>query len=209
MSGRAARIWLALGGVVAASCNFDSSSTGNGGGDGRDSGPDTIDATVASDDGSMPDAAGGPDADVSPLDCATACDGIGTCEGEVCTITCGDDSCDDRVDCPAGVPCRVRCSEPGACGGGIRCGGATSCTVECSANDSCAGAIECGDDLPCTVTCSAQNTCVSGVQCSASCACSVACDGPSSCDTDATCPEGCDAGKGCTATRDGCHTCER
>ena len=207
MSGRRARIWLALGGVVAASCNFDSS--GNGG-DGRDSSPDTIDAAVVGPggDAAQLDAAGEPDADVSPVDCATACDGIGTCEGETCTITCSDDSCNQRVDCPAGVPCRVRCSEANACGGGVHCGGATTCTVECSANNSCSGAIQCGDDLPCTVTCSGQNTCVSGVECSASCACAVECSGPSSCDTDATCPDGCDAGKGCTTERDGCNTCD-
>ncbi len=207
MSSTRARIWLALGGgLVLASCSFDSSSPGSGR---LDSGPGAIDAASPMlDGGGSSDAtAGDPDAGESTVDCATACDGIGTCEGEVCAITCGGDDCDTRVDCPAGVPCRVRCTAEGACAGGVRCGRATSCTVECSAKDTCGGAIECGIDLPCTVTCSAQNACAAGVSCSSACSCSVECTGPSSCDTGATCPDGCDDGKGCTVEGDSCDTC--
>lgn len=206
MSSTRARIWLLVGGLVVASCSFDSSSPGRGG---RDSGPGAIDAAVDPiRDAGPRDAAAEPDAGVSEVDCATACEGIGTCEGEVCAITCGDDDCDARVDCPAGVECRVRCTEEGACAGGVRCGRATSCTVECSAKDTCGGVIECGKDRPCTVTCSAQNACTAGVSCGDSCACSVECTGPSSCDTGATCPDGCDDGKGCTVLGDSCDTCD-
>ena len=97
MSSTRARIWLALGGVIAASCNFDSSSPGSGR---QDSGSGAIDAAVPILDGggSFDATAGDPDAGESEVDCATACAGIGTCEGEVCAITCGGDDCDTRVD---------------------------------------------------------------------------------------------------------------
>lgn len=201
--------WLALACAIAASCGFDRS--GPGGSSGKDGAP-AIDAAVLSGDAGSGDAAAGdPDAgDDPPTTCAEACAGIGTCEGETCAINCDGDDCDDQVDCPAGVPCRVRCSAQGACAAGVNCGAATSCTVECSANMTCAGLIECGIDRPCTVTCSGQNACVGGTLCASACACSVECTGPSSCDTDATCPDGCDDGKGCSSTDPPtCDTCSR
>jgi len=200
------RACLALG-CLAAACGFDSSSNG---GSAIDAAPGSSDAavTAGSDGAPADDAASDPDAGESAIDCATACAGIGTCEGDTCAIDCnGDEACDQRVDCPAGVPCRVRCSTDGACAGGVRCGDATNCTVECSANDTCGGLIECSDGTPCRVTCSGQNTCVDGVTCDLSCACSVDCSGPSSCDTQASCPDGCDSGKGCTPSGAGCDTC--
>lgn len=199
-------LW-ALGGMLAASCGFDTA--GSGGGDRDDSGPGIDAAPPGTADGAPID--GGMsmrDAGEEPVDCATACAGIGTCQGKVCVIECGDDGeCGNRIDCPAGVACRVVCSGPGSCAGGVDCGEATECTVECSSNDTCANEIRCGNNLPCTVTCSGQNSCVNGVTCDEACACRVECTGSSSCDDDAVCPTGCDDGKGCTDAEPVCDTC--
>jgi hypothetical protein len=208
-------MWLRSTGLVAiaiaSACTFDRSGPGLEDGDGGteidaarpfDSAPGTADAALL--DG------GEADAGVTPTTCEEACDGIGTCEGETCAIDCNGDDCDNQVECPAGIECRVRCPDNDSCAGGVDCTQATGCRVECGGNGSCGNEILCGAG-PCDVTCSGPNSCANGTTCDQACSCRVECTGGSSCDGEAVCPlepeETCVDGRGCTRNPDGCDVC--
>jgi hypothetical protein len=167
------------------------------------SGPsDPIDASVVIDAGVNPaDAAVlPPDASICPMECSK-------CDDSVCFIDCLDDqSCDDRVVCPAGFSCVVTCDGIGACRGGIDCSEANACQIACTARDACFGPIECGEGR-CSVQCTSRNTCANGIDCTDSCSCDTNCSGNNACNEPPECPSlFCREGLDCNS--DGCDFCQ-
>lgn len=140
------------------------------------------------------------DGQACPSQC-TSCDG-GT---HTCTIDCALNGavCDQRLTCPAGWNCDVRCNRPGSCSN-VSCGQATSCKIACNGAASCTS-VTCGSG-PCNVACNGQQSCID-VACNESCACDVSCSANAFCD--ATCTQ--DAcvifERGCTTTPRACNTC--
>lgn len=168
-----------------------------------DSAEDDSDGGTANGDaGSPADGGGGEDVDAgnglcsqdpqptgpdSP--CPDPCD---TCEGGVCTVDCGQGSCNGVTDCPDDYECVVLCDGENACdGGGVNCPTDHACSVVCSnGNDACgdfdltcgAGScsIDCEDDTcdgavvhcgpgECTGSCAGASPAM--VECADSCSC--------------------------------------
>lgn len=143
--------------------------------------------------------------DATPSPCEARCVD-GTCVGGVCEITCGTDACAATVECPDGVPCRVRCDGDRSCNGGVRCGD-DRCEVECAGKDSCSNEVRCAT-AACVVRCSGKDACANTVTCADACACDVLCTGNGACDGAAECPRPpCDTGLGCTSAAPACDAC--
>lgn len=141
------------------------------------------------------------DGQACPSQC-TSCDG----NTHTCTIDCAANGavCDQKLTCPAGWNCDVRCNRTATCSN-VSCGDASSCKIACNGTASCAS-VACGSG-PCNVICNGSSSCVD-VACNDSCACDVACSVNAYCD--ATCTrDACDVVEGgCTIDERGCNTCQ-
>jgi len=115
----------------------------------------------------------------------------------------GGDPCPDTVVCPAGIPCRVECTDRRSCEAGIDCSAASSCDLVCTGRESCRGTLECGTGS-CDIQCG-QDSCTQAIHCQNACVCNVDCH-PSACGMQADCPAGCDQLNDCDVT-DECNTC--
>jgi hypothetical protein len=203
---------------------------GGGVGGGGSDGGGFVDAAPGQDAAAPPDGAPPPDADPGDA-CGGQCSAPGTCEEATgtCVFVCagdgsggggddddddglsddgaqlGGDPCDQRIVCPAGIPCRVECTGRRSCGSGIDCTSASSCDLRCIGRESCEGPLDCGQGS-CVIDCDGQDSCTDAIQCQNACVCDVDCH-PSACTQPATCPAGCDApGDDCRTTGE-CDSC--
>src|SRR5262249_17434247 len=147
----------------ACACSFDDS----GAGPPRDASPPDarVDASIP------PDAPVDAAVDAPSVRCEDVCTG-GSCEAGVCVIRCSTTaSCTAKINCPAGVPCRVLCAGASSCGGGIDCTRASACELACTGNSSCAGELAGGATSD--ISCAAPGAC-GPISCSGQ-ACAVRC----------------------------------
>jgi hypothetical protein len=149
---------------------------------------------------------GGFDAAVDPPDkCPDQCS---SCDipAMVCRIDCADSriNCDQKLTCPSGWNCDIRCSGSNDCRAGVDCLKSASCTVSCSGDTACRN-VACGGG-PCTVACTGDNSCRS-IVCGDSCKCDVGCSDSAGC-TEVVCQEGqCETfGGGCSSQFLGCSS---
>jgi hypothetical protein len=180
--------------AVVAACSFDGSRPAGsidapegGGADAPVDGGGAADAPV---DGPPPDA---------PV-CEDVCGG--SCQDGVCVIVCmgSTDPC-STVNCPAGVPCEVRCIGSGS-------------------GDAC-GTVNCAPGQPCDVICVGGPGVLGGgtgcdlVNCNGACSCEVDCQngqilgGGTGCQQVTGCPVACENGNDCSAQTppSECDTC--
>jgi hypothetical protein len=169
---RAAAVLL---GVALGACGIDPRSDdfrcGNGQG-GCPQGRDCVDGWCVADPGT--------DGGSCPAVCSR-------CVSDTCIIECdAPGECDDRVICPPGLDCDVRCEFAGSCGEGVQCS-TGSCVISCDGAGSCDGALDCDD----------------------ACSCATTCDGPGSCSGTTTCPGpgACTQGGRCTDVPNQCDRC--
>ena len=119
--------------------------------------------------------------DASQDNCLAGCDG-GTCDAGWCVFDCAGGCTAKTVQCPAGIPCDVRCTGAGSCTQGIDCTEASACRIDCSGGGSCTTKpVQCSG-LACKIDCLGAGSCTSGVNCDAG-ACSISCLGEGTCTT--------------------------
>ena len=198
--------------VMASSCAQSSGGTPFAFSDGSLDTEHVADAAPGDPDVTLPatDAGGGSDvgsdataSDVALVEagqrCESACAGIGDCRLGICVIDCsGFNSCSTGMTCPAGVPCRVDCTD-GGCEGPIDCGQASSCEINCGSSG-CSDTLKCGGS-ECHVICGGTSSCAAEIDCTAQ-RCSIECSGTSSCDGKITC-----SGADCTVDCGGTSVC--
>src|SRR5262245_16815359 len=132
--------------------------------------------------------------------CASACAGIGDCRLGICVIDCsGFNACSTGMTCPAGVPCRIDCSD-GGCQGPIDCGQASSCEIDCGSNG-CSDTLKCGGS-ECHIICGGTSSCDAAIDCTAQ-RCDIECSGTSSCNGKISC-----SGDDCTVDCGGTNACD-